>query len=175
MTSSLLSIDNLHIAFGATQAVRGISFEIGHHETFALVGESGSGKSATALAILRLIEREGGRITHGRIVFRKEAPICLTALSDEQMQAVRGRDIAMVFQEPLTALNPVLTIGRQLTETILRHEPVSPAQAQHKAVEQLERVRIPQAAARLSQYPHELSGGQRQRVMIAMALACNPR
>src|SRR6056297_2594731 len=137
MTSSLLSIDNLHIAFGATQAVRGISFEIGHHETFALVGESGSGKSATALAILRLI--------------------------------------AMVFQEPLTALNPVLTIGRQLTETILRHEPVSPAQAQHKAVEQLERVRIPQAAARLSQYPHELSGGQRQRVMIAMALACNPR
>jgi len=175
MTSSLLSIDNLHIAFGATQAVRGISFEIGHHETFALVGESGSGKSATALAILRLIEREGGRITHGRIVFRKEAPVCLTELSDEQMQTVRGRDIAMVFQEPLTALNPVLTIGRQLTETILRHEPVSQAQAQHKAIEQLERVRIPQAAARLSQYPHELSGGQRQRVMIAMALACNPR
>ncbi len=173
MTSPLLSIDNLHIAFGATQAVRGISFEIGHHETFALVGESGSGKSATALAILRLIEREGGRITHGRIVFRKEAPVCLTALSDDAMQAVRGRDIAMVFQEPLTALNPVLTIGRQLTETILRHEPVS--QAQHKAIQQLERVRIPQAAARLAQYPHELSGGQRQRVMIAMALACNPR
>ena len=122
-----------------------------------------------------LIEREGGRITHGRIVFRKEAPVCLTELSDEQMQTVRGRDIAMVFQEPLTALNPVLTIGRQLTETILRHEPVSQAQAQHKAIEQLERVRIPQAAARLSQYPHELSGGQRQRVMIAMALACNPR
>jgi ABC-type glutathione transport system ATPase component len=175
MTSALVSIEDLHIAFGRNEAVRGISFEIGHHETFALVGESGSGKSATALAILRLIEREGGRITHGRITYRGEAPVVLTEMSDEAMQEVRGRDIAMVFQEPLTALNPVLTIGRQMTETILRHESLGQAQARRKAVAQLDRVRIPNAAARLSQYPHELSGGQRQRVMIAMALACNPR
>ena len=175
MTAPLLEVEDLHLAFGSAEVVRGISFEIGQNETLALVGESGSGKSATALAILRLIEREGGRITSGRIRLQGPEPMDLTALGDRDMQAVRGRLISTVFQEPLTALNPVLTVGRQIRETIERHEHMDRDSITARCFELLDQVRIPEAADRLHQYPHELSGGQRQRVMLAMALACRPK
>lgn len=175
MTAPLLSVEDLYLAFGAAEVVRGVSFEVNRNETLALVGESGSGKSATALAILRLIEREGGRITRGRIRLGGEEPAEITSLSDRDMQLIRGRLISMVFQEPLTALNPVLTIGRQIRETIERHEALDRRSVTARCIELLDQVRIPSAAQRLRQYPHELSGGQRQRVMLAMALACRPK
>lgn len=175
MTEPLLRVENLHLAFGATEVVHDVSFELRANETLALVGESGSGKSVTALAILRLLEREGGRITKGRILLNDGARTDLADLSDHQMQSVRGRKISMVFQEPLTALNPVLTIGRQIRETLQRHERLDRTALAARSVDLLEQVRIPAADSRLRQYPHELSGGQRQRVMLAMALACQPK
>ncbi|MFP4274764.1 MAG: ATP-binding cassette domain-containing protein, partial [Paracoccaceae bacterium] len=167
---------DLGVAFGEVEAVRGLSFDITAGETLALVGESGSGKSASALAILRLIEREGGRITGGTIAFDEgSGPVDLTALDERAMTGLRGRAISMVFQEPMTSLNPVLTIGDQVSEVFRRHRRLGAAAARAAAEEALSRVAIPEPARRLRQYPHELSGGLRQRVMIAMALACRPR
>ncbi|SDK35052.1 ABC transporter ATP-binding protein [Billgrantia gudaonensis] len=175
MSAPLLEVSDLHVRFGDNEAVKGLDFTLHRNETLALVGESGSGKSATALAILRLIEREGGTITRGRIRLFDEKPHDLTRLSDRQMQAIRGRLVSMVFQEPMTALNPTMTVGRQLTEVLERHASLTRRELRRQAVAALERVQVPRAAERLGQYPHELSGGQRQRVMIAMALATGPR
>ena len=172
----LLSVRNLKVAFGATEAVRELSFDVPKGATLALVGESGSGKSATALSILRLIEREGGRIAGGSITLHEEGgPVDITALDERQLRGLRGNRISMVFQEPMTSLNPVLTVGNQVAEVFIRHRSMNGRQALIAARDALDGVRIPEPQRRLSQYPHELSGGLRQRVMIAMALACRPR
>jgi peptide/nickel transport system ATP-binding protein/glutathione transport system ATP-binding protein len=172
----LLSVRNLKVTFGAKEAVHELSFDVPAGATMALVGESGSGKSATALSILRLIEREGGRIARGTITLHDDhGPLDITAMDERQLRGLRGNRISMVFQEPMTSLNPVLTIGNQVAEVFMRHRGMGRAQALAAAGEALDRVRIPEPRRRLAQYPHELSGGLRQRVMIAMALACRPR
>jgi peptide/nickel transport system ATP-binding protein len=172
----LLSVRNLRVGFGQTEAVRDLSFDVPKGATLALVGESGSGKSATALSILRLIEREGGRIDGGTITLHEEAgPVEITTLAERPLRGLRGNRISMVFQEPMTSLNPVLTVGNQVAEVFVRHRAMDGRQALAAARDALDGVRIPEAQRRLSQYPHELSGGLRQRVMIAMALACRPR
>lgn len=170
----LLSIKDLSLTFGSHRAVKHLSFSVARSETVALVGESGSGKSATALAIMRVIEREGGAIVGGRIVLDGTPPLDLAALSDRQMREVRGNRVAMIFQEPMTALNPVLTLGDQVTEVFRLHQGMDRRAARAAALAAFERVRIPDAARRLDQFAHELSGGLRQRVMIAAALACRP-
>ncbi|MBY6160331.1 ABC transporter ATP-binding protein [Mameliella alba] len=174
LDAPVLSVKSLSIAFGSHTAVRDLSFDIHAGETLALVGESGSGKSATALSVMRLIEREGGRITAGQIRLGAEAPVDLGHLSDRAMQAYRGNRISMIFQEPMTSLNPVMRIGEQLGEVLRRHQGMGRAEARIAAERALDQVRIPDPARRLDQYPHELSGGLRQRVMIAIALACRP-
>ena len=174
MTEPVLSVRDLGIAFGSHQAVERVSFDIARGETLALVGESGSGKSATALAVMRLIEREGGRITGGSVHLGGADPVEVTALDQLALQQIRGNRISMVFQEPMTSLNPVMRIGAQVTEVLTRHQNLSGSEAWAQAEAALARVRIPEPARRLRQYPHELSGGLRQRVMIAMALACKP-
>jgi oligopeptide/dipeptide ABC transporter ATP-binding protein len=174
--SKLLEIADLQTHFftaaGVVRAVDGISYDVAQGETVAIVGESGCGKSVSALSILRLIADPPGRIVGGSIRFEGRD---LLRLSDEEIRRVRGKDIAMVFQEPMTSLNPVLTIGRQLTETLEQHLAMSREQAVARAVELLGMVGIGDAARRLDQYPHHLSGGMRQRVMIAMALCCEPK
>lgn len=170
----VLSVKNLSVAFGSHVAVRDLSFDIHAGETLALVGESGSGKSATALSVLRLIEREGGRIAGGQIRLRASETVDVGALDDRQMQAFRGNRISMIFQEPMTSLNPVMRIGEQLCEVLRGHQGLGRAEALAAAEEALAQVQIPEPARRLRQYPHELSGGLRQRVMIAIALACRP-
>jgi len=171
----LLEVKNLHTEFrtgaGRVCAVDGISYTVEPGETVDIVGESGSGKSVGALSIMRLIPDPPGRITAGEIIFDGRD---LRKLSEAEMRDVRGRDIGMVFQEPMTSLNPVLTIGRQITETLEQHQGADKA-AEKRAVELLEMVGIGDAPRRLRQYPHQLSGGMRQRVMIAIALACNPK
>lgn len=174
LDAPVLSVKSLSIAFGSHTAVRDLSFDIHAGETLALVGESGSGKSATALAVLRLIEREGGRITSGQIRLGAQAPVDLVTLSDHEMQACRGHRVSMIFQEPMTSLNPVMRIGEQLAEVLRRHQGMTRAEARIAAEAALDQVQIPDPARRLDQYPHELSGGLRQRVMIAIALACRP-
>ena len=173
--SALLSVRDLSIAFGSHVAVERLSFDIGPGETVVIVGESGSGKSATALAIMRLVEREGGRIAGGSMLFRADAPSDLARASDAEMRRVRGNRIAMIFQEPMTSLNPVMRVGEQVAEAIMRHRGHSRSLALKEAEQAFERVRIPEPQRRLHQFPHELSGGLRQRVMIAMALACQPQ
>jgi oligopeptide/dipeptide ABC transporter ATP-binding protein len=172
----LLEVRGLHTEFrtgaGLVRAVDGISYTVEQGETVAIVGESGSGKSVEALSILRLIPDPPGRITAGEILFDGRD---LRTISEPEMRKVRGRDIGMVFQEPMTSLNPVLTIGRQITETLEQHEGADPAAAEKRSLELLELVGIADAQRRLRQYPHQLSGGMRQRVMIAIALACNPK
>ena len=172
----LLEIDRLAIEFsgarGRVRAVDGVSLTLGAGETLAIVGESGCGKSVTALSILGLLPARTARRVAGSIRFDGED---LSALAPGALRRVRGGAISMIFQEPMTSLNPVLTVGEQIVETVRAHERVSPGQAQARALRLLERVRIPDAARRLEQYPHELSGGMRQRVMIAIALACGPR
>jgi peptide/nickel transport system ATP-binding protein/oligopeptide transport system ATP-binding protein len=171
----LLSVRNLHTHFlsaGRTvRALDGISFEIGEGEVFGLVGETGCGKSVTALSILRLIPFPPGRIVEGSIRFRD---LDLLALPPERMRAVRGKDISMIFQEPMTSLNPVFRIGDQMREVIMLHQRLGKAAAWDAAVRMLERVRIPDASKVARRYPHQLSGGMRQRVMIAMELSCRP-
>jgi peptide/nickel transport system ATP-binding protein len=157
---------------GIIKAVDGVSFSVRHGETLALVGESGCGKSMTALSILRLIPDPPGRIVGGSVELDGRD---LLRLDEAQMRGVRGKDISMIFQEPMTSLNPVLTIGDQIAEVLALHEGASRSAAMAKAVEMLRRVRIPEPAQRAREYPHQLSGGMRQRAMIAMALACNPK
>ncbi len=178
----LLSVERLSVRFagqrGPVEAVKDLSFHIEAGETLAVVGESGSGKSVTALSILRLIEREGGVITpQARLAFaRRDGSIVdLARLDAPSLQRIRGNEIAMIFQEPMTALNPVMTVGRQIAEVLVTHRGLGATAALAEAKAMLDLVRIPDGARRLSQYPHELSGGMRQRVMIAMALACRPR
>ena len=171
----LLEVKDLHTTFqtsaGVVRAVDGVSWDIQEGETVALVGESGCGKSVSALSVMRLVAEPAGRIESGQVLFRGRD---LLKISEEQMRGVRGREIAMIFQEPMTSLNPVLTIGRQLTEGLEIHLRMTPAEAQARAIELLSMVGIPDPARRLTQYPHHFSGGMRQRMMIAMALACNP-
>jgi oligopeptide transport system ATP-binding protein len=172
----LLEVKNLHTEFrtgaGVVRAVDGISYTVEQGETVAIVGESGSGKSVGALSILRLIPDPPGRIVRGEVLF---AGRNLMQLPDAQMREVRGGDIGMIFQEPMTSLNPVLTIGRQITETLEQHRHADRATAHQRAIELLGLVGIADPARRLKQYPHQLSGGMRQRVMIAIAIACNPK
>ncbi len=175
MSEPLLRVENLKTHFftddGVVRAVDDVSLHVGERETLAIVGESGSGKSVTALSILRLFPQPPGRVVGGRILFRGTN---LLELSDKAMRAVRGKSISMIFQEPMTSLNPVYTCGEQIMETVRRHEGVGRREARGTAIEMLERVGIPAAAQRVDEYPHQMSGGMRQRVMIAMALACRP-
>ena len=172
----LLEIQDLATHFftqdGVVKAVDGISYTLDEGEVLGIVGESGCGKSVSALSIMRLVADPPGRIVNGSVVFEGED---LLQVDDAEMRNIRGNRIAMVFQEPMTSLNPVLTIGRQLTETLELHQRMNKSQATDRAVELLSLVGIPDAGPRLRDYPHQFSGGMRQRVMIAMALSCNPR
>ncbi len=171
----LLTVRDLRTHFptadGLVKAVDGVSFGIDTGQTFALVGESGCGKSQTAFSILRILQHPG-RVAGGSVVLEGQD---LLALSERRMRAVRGGKISMIFQEPMTSLNPVYTVGYQIIEAIRLHRPMSPSAAFSLGVEMLENVGIPEPAQRMNEYPHQLSGGMRQRAMIAMALSCNPR
>jgi oligopeptide/dipeptide ABC transporter ATP-binding protein len=173
---ALLEVNDLRTHFftreGVVRAVDGVSFSIEKGRTLGIVGESGCGKSVTALSIMGLIPKPPAKIVSGSVMFEGRD---LTALSERKLEDVRGREIAMIFQDPMTSLNPTLTIGTQITETIRRHYDVPMAQARKKAAELLEEVQIPRAAERLGDYPHRFSGGMRQRVMIAIALSCDPK
>lgn len=175
-TGPLLRVEALGVSLtlphGTMPVLRDLSFTVNRGETLALVGESGCGKSITALALLRLLPKRIGHISSGRILFDGTD---LSTLGEAAMRGIRGNRIAMIFQEPMTSLNPVLTIGRQIGEVLRLHQGLTRHEADEKTVRLLERVRIPDAKRRLGQYPHQLSGGMRQRVMIAMALACNPQ
>ncbi len=175
MSEPLLSVEDLHVQFwtsrGTVYAVNGISFEIAPGETLGIVGESGCGKSVTALAILGILPRNG-RVPSGRAVFEGRN---LLGLSDRRLRHVRGREIAIIFQDPMTSLNPVLTIGKQIREELKTHFGMRRKAAEARAVELLDRVGIPSADKRVRDYPHQFSGGMRQRAMIAMALACKPK
>ena len=174
--AALLQIQDLRTQFstsaGIVKAVDGVTYDVEEGETVAVVGESGCGKSVTALSIMRLVAEPAGKIVGGKILFQD---VNLLDLEIEEMRNIRGRDIAMVFQEPMTSLNPVLTIGMQLTETLLQHLDITEEAAHARAEELLGLVGISDAKRRLAQYPHNLSGGMRQRVMIAMALSCEPK
>jgi peptide/nickel transport system ATP-binding protein len=176
MTTPLLEVDSLKTWFytrdGVVRAVDGVSFSVQKGETLAIVGESGCGKSVTSLSILRLIASPPGRTLAGRVIFEGRD---LLSLPEKEMRKVRGNRISMIFQEPMTSLNPVLTIGRQVAEVLRIHRGLDKAAAMRRATEVLALVRIPEPERRVTQYPHQLSGGMRQRVMIAMALACDPR
>jgi oligopeptide/dipeptide ABC transporter ATP-binding protein len=175
MPETLLEINNLKTHFytrnGVIKAVDGVSLDIPKGKTLAIVGESGCGKSTVALSIMRLIQDPPGKITDGKITFSETN---LLDITEGQMRRIRGGDISMVFQEPMTALNPVLSIGEQLTETVLQHHDVGKKEARNRAIEALSKVGIPSPAITISRYPHQMSGGMKQRVMIAMALICNP-
>jgi oligopeptide/dipeptide ABC transporter ATP-binding protein len=160
-----------HTPEGIVFAVNGVSFNLREGGTLAVVGESGCGKSVTMMSILRLISIPPGEIASGQAIYRGQD---LLKMSEREMEAIRGKEIAMIFQDPMTSLNPVLTIGRQITETLRTHLPMDADQARRRAVELLEQVGIPDPARRLNDYPHQFSGGMRQRVMIAIALACTP-
>lgn len=176
MVTKLLEVENLQTHFfttaGVVKAVDGISYDVSEGETVAVVGESGCGKSVGALSIIRLVANPPGRVVGGHVRFMGKD---LLALELDEMRKVRGRDIGMIFQEPMTSLNPVLTIGMQLTETMIEHLGVSYEEARARAVELLGMVGISEPSRRLDQYPHHLSGGMRQRVMIALALSCDPK
>ena len=173
MSDKILDVRNLSVSFksdhGHLRIVSDISFDIGKAEVFGLVGESGSGKSMTALSILRILP--GNAFAEGRIIFRDKD---LLSVPEEDMRSVRGKDISIIFQEPMTSLNPVLTVGYQIAEALLAHYGISKKEAMGKAVELLRSVKMPSPEQRIRDYPHQLSGGMRQRVMIAIAIACNP-
>ncbi|RYE82429.1 MAG: ABC transporter ATP-binding protein, partial [Hyphomicrobiales bacterium] len=168
--TALLTVRDLRVGFGkrpeANEVVKGVSFDLAAGETLAIVGESGSGKSVTALSVNRLVDFGGGRITNGSIILQRSDGSTLdVARADEKvLRTIRGRDVGMIFQEPMTSLNPVLTIGRQLSEAITAHESLDANEVKARALHLLDQVQIPQAARRLTQHPHELSGGMRQRV-----------
>ncbi|GAB4149058.1 MAG: ABC transporter ATP-binding protein [Sphingomonadales bacterium] len=172
----LLEVRGLEVAFrsqaGTVRAVQGMSFALDAGETLAIVGESGSGKSVSSLAVMRLIPDPPGKIVAGEILYQGDN---LLRFSERQMRRLRGNDISMIFQEPMTSLNPVLTVGKQIGEAVMLHQGADRAQARAQALDMLRLVQIPEPERRLDQYPHELSGGMRQRVMIAMALACGPK
>ncbi len=176
MAESLLQVRNLRTHFyteeGVVHAVDDVSFDVMPGEILGLVGESGCGKTVSALSVLRLIPRPPGKSISGDILFEGED---LAKMDEEEIRHIRGHKIAMIFQEPMTSLNPVLTIGRQLTETLELHLKMDRQAATQRAIELLEMVGIPEARTRISDYPHQFSGGMRQRVMIAMALSCNPK
>ncbi|MEM5519902.1 ABC transporter ATP-binding protein [Sulfitobacter sp. AS59] len=180
-STPIAQIQGLRVEFqtqdGPVLGVENVSFDINSGETVCVVGESGSGKSVSSLSLMRLVEFGGGKIAGGRLLFeRKDKPAVDLAQTDQDlMREIRGNEIGMIFQEPMTALNPVFTVGRQLTEGLRLHKGMTKAEAEARALELLTQVRIPQPDQRLKQYPHELSGGMRQRVVIAMALACSPR
>ncbi|WP_088044177.1 ABC transporter ATP-binding protein [Bacillus sp. EAC] len=174
-TESIVSVENLKTYFytedGVVPAIDGVSFDIKKGETLAIVGESGSGKSVTSLSIMGLIPSPPGRIENGDIKFHNES---LLTKTEKEMRAIRGNQISMIFQEPMTSLNPVYKIGDQIIESIILHQKLSKNEAKKEVIRLLNLVGIPEPERRLTQYPHELSGGMRQRVMIAIALACNP-
>jgi oligopeptide/dipeptide ABC transporter ATP-binding protein len=171
----LLDVRDLHTHFftsgAVVRAVDGVSWDVFPGETVALVGESGCGKSVSALSVMRLVAAPAGRIVGGEIVFKGKD---LLTLSEEEMRRLRGREIGMIFQEPMTSLNPVLSVGRQLTETVEVHLGMTPGQSRARAIELLSLVGVSDPERRLNQYPHQFSGGMRQRMMIAMALSCSP-
>jgi len=176
MPTPELLVKNLKVSFSTSKkeliAVRGISYQLNQGEILALVGESGCGKTVSALSILRLIQEPPGKIVSGEILFAGKD---LLKLKKKELQDRRGKGIAMIFQDPMTSLNPVLTIGEQIIETLLRHTSLSRKKAREKSFRLLEQVEIPSPKQKLDQYPHQLSGGMRQRAMIAMALSCSPR
>ncbi|MBN3522468.1 ABC transporter ATP-binding protein [Paenibacillus apiarius] len=171
----ILEVNDLHVSFhvraGEVQALRGVQFHVNAGEAVAIVGESGCGKSVTAQSIMRLLPSPPSRVKHGEIRFKGKD---LLKIKEREMQSIRGKDIGMIFQDPMTSLNPTMTIGRQITEVLIKHQKLSSAQAKKRAVEMLSLVGIPNPASRFAQYPHEFSGGMRQRAMIAIALACRP-
>lgn len=171
----VLEVKDLHVTFttygGEVQAVRGVSFDLFKGETLAIVGESGCGKSVTSQSIMRLIPSPPGRIADGSVLFKGKD---LTKLKESEMRDIRGADISMIFQDPMTALNPTITIGEQIIEGIMQHETISRQDARKKALEMLDLVGIPNPSERLKHYPHQFSGGMRQRIVIAMALVCEP-
>ncbi|MCL4408232.1 MAG: ABC transporter ATP-binding protein [Thermotogae bacterium] len=175
MNHKLLEVKDLHTVFhtedGTVEAVSGVNFEVYDGETLGIVGESGCGKSVTSLSIMRLLPKQTGEITKGEIIFKGKN---ILKLSDQEMRHVRGKEIAMIFQEPMTALNPVYTAGEQVAEMVELHLGMNKKDAYNYAVEMFKKVGIPMPEKRVYNYPHELSGGLRQRVMIAMALSCNP-
>ena len=175
MAEKILEVKNLKTYFrtdaGLTKAVNDVSFSVERGKTLGIVGESGCGKSITSLSIMGLVETPPGVIAGGEIILDGQD---LLKKTDDEMRAIRGKKIAMIFQEPMTSLNPVFTIGQQLVEALMLHEKITKQQAKEKAVEMLKLVRIPLAEKRFNEYPHQLSGGMRQRVMIAMALCCDP-
>ena len=174
MSETILSIENLRIHFetfaGEVQAIRGVNLKLEKGETLALVGESGSGKSVTAKSIMKLLSNNAV-VKEGTIIFKGEN---ILEKSERDMQSIRGKKIAMIFQDPMTSLDPTMKIGKQITEVIMKHEKASKEEADKRAEELLELVGIPNAKERMKQYPHQFSGGQRQRIVIAIALACNP-
>ncbi|RMG61307.1 MAG: ABC transporter ATP-binding protein, partial [Deltaproteobacteria bacterium] len=175
MTQALLSVENLAVGFdlpeGRVMALRDVSFQIREGEVYSLVGESGCGKTVTALSVMRLLPRPPSFVEAGKIVFKGRD---LLSLSEEEMRRLRGREMAMIFQEPMTSLNPVFTVGYQIAEVFVAHGVCSWREGMERAVELLRKVKIPDPERRVKEYPHQLSGGMRQRVMIAMALALNP-
>ncbi|MBU8918982.1 ABC transporter ATP-binding protein [Bacillus sp. FJAT-29953] len=176
MSDTLLKVEDLEVHFRSSssvvKAVNGVSFTLKKKETLGIVGESGSGKSVTATALLRLIPNPPGKIAGGKISFDGKD---LLSLSDKEMRSIRGNEISMIFQDPMTSLNPVFTVGNQIMESIRTHQKVSKKEAKKAAIDMLKLVGIPEAEKRIEMYPHEFSGGMRQRVMIAIALACNPK
>ncbi|WP_252724088.1 ABC transporter ATP-binding protein [Thalassospira sp. A40-3] len=172
----ILRIEDLSVEFGASRVIENLNLSVSPGKTTAIVGESGSGKSVTSLSVMRLAEMMGATYPSGKIIFEgTTGKTDLLALPQKKMRAIRGKDIAMIFQEPMTSLNPVFTIGDQIAESLILHEGMSKKDALKEGLRLLEMVRLPDAAQLLNRYPHQLSGGMRQRVMIAMALACRPK
>ncbi|KMJ57812.1 peptide ABC transporter ATP-binding protein [Bacillus sp. LL01] len=172
----ILEVNNLHVSFdtfgGEVKAIRGVSFDLKKGETLAIVGESGSGKSVTTKTVMHLLPKNNSNIKQGEILFDGKD---LAKLSEKEMQGIRGKEIAMIFQDPMTSLNPTMTVGKQIMEGIIKHQKLSKSAAAEKAIDLLRLVGIPMPEERFKQYPHQFSGGMRQRVVIAISLACNPK